>query len=95
MGGIWGLSLSITLMLQDMSYFCKAFYSKALIKPLNMGCGRSGRDLNSGWNWLAIIKGWPITSMISTRRPSGDRPTPLAASVPNANPVIDEPSAFA
>ena len=26
--------------------------------PSNSGCGRSGRLLNSGWNWLATNHGW-------------------------------------
>ena len=30
----------------------------------------SGRDLNSGWNWLATNHGWSGSSTISTRRPS-------------------------
>ncbi len=25
--------------------------------PSKSGCGRSGRDLNSGWNWLATNHG--------------------------------------
>jgi hypothetical protein len=29
----------------------------ALINPANNGCGFIGRDRNSGWNWLAIMKG--------------------------------------
>ena len=28
--------------------------SAAPINPANNGCARSGRDLNSGWNWQAI-----------------------------------------
>ena len=40
----------------------------------NSGCGRSGRLLNSGWNWLATNQGWSRSSTISTRRPSGDWP---------------------
>ena len=42
--------------------------------PWNSGCGRSGRDLNSGWNWLATNHGWSLSSTISTSRPSGDWP---------------------
>jgi len=29
----------------------------AATKPAKSGCGRSGRDLNSGWNWLATYQG--------------------------------------
>ena len=29
----------------------------AATNPSNSGCGRSGRDLNSGWNWLATNHG--------------------------------------
>src|SRR4029453_15296300 len=46
----------------------------AVTNPSNSGCGRSGRDLNSGWNWLATNHGWSRSSTISTRRPSGDWP---------------------
>ena len=42
--------------------------------PSNNGCGRSGRLLNSGWNWLATNHGWSFSSTISTSRPSGDWP---------------------
>src|SRR5205807_8110454 len=34
------------------------------------GAGRVGRDLNSGWNWLATNQGWSGSSTISTSRPS-------------------------
>ncbi len=34
--------------------------SDAATKPSNSGCGRSGRDLNSGWNWLATNHGWSL-----------------------------------
>ena len=46
----------------------------AATNPSNSGCGRSGRDLNSGWNWLATNHGWSLSSTISTSRPSGDWP---------------------
>ena len=58
--------------------------SDAATKPSNSGCGRSGRDLNSGWNWLATNHGWSRSSTISTSRPSGDWPDstmPAASSV--------------
>jgi PAS domain S-box-containing protein len=35
-----------------------------------IGAGRVGRDLNSGWNWLATNHGWSGSSTISTSRPS-------------------------
>ena len=40
----------------------------------NNGCGRVGRDRSSGWNCPAMKNGWSGSSMISTSRPSGDRP---------------------
>src|SRR3954467_10909739 len=43
-------------------------------KSRNSGAGRSGRDLNSGWNCEATKNGWSEISMISTRRSSGDVP---------------------
>src|SRR5438094_920020 len=46
----------------------------ALTKSRNNGCGRFGRERNSGWNWLATNHGWSSSSMISTRRPFGDTP---------------------
>ena len=48
--------------------------SAAATNPSNSGCGRSGRLLNSGWNWLATNHGWSWSSTISTSRPSGDWP---------------------
>src|SRR6266511_3395196 len=38
------------------------------------GAGRVGRDLNSGWNWLATNQGWSGSSMISTSLPSWNVP---------------------
>ena len=49
----------------------------------NSGAGRSGRDLNSGWNCDATKNGWSRSSMTSTRRSSGDVPdttSPAASS---------------
>src|ERR1700691_5255756 len=48
----------------------------AAIRPENSGCGRVGRDRNSGWAWVATKNGWTSrgNSMNSTSRPSGDRP---------------------
>src|ERR671934_138051 len=43
-------------------------------KSRKSGPGRVGRDLNSGWNWLATNQGWSASSMISTRRPSWNVP---------------------
>src|SRR5215218_1820763 len=51
-----------------------AWVTAAATKPSNSGCGRSGRLLNSGWNWLATNHGWSLSSTISTSRPSGDWP---------------------
>ena len=46
----------------------------AATKLANRGCGRSGLDLNSGWNCTAMYQGWPGSSTISTNFPSGERP---------------------
>src|SRR5439155_8606217 len=35
------------------------------------GCGRFGRERNSGWNCEPTIQGWSRTSQISTSEPSG------------------------
>src|SRR6516164_9481519 len=43
-------------------------------KPRKSGAARVGRDLNSGWNWLATNHGWSGSSMISTSRPSWNVP---------------------
>ena len=48
------------------------------------GAGRVGRDLNSGWNWLATNHGWSGSSTISTRRPPWNVPD-------DDEPVLDEP----
>ena len=48
--------------------------SAAATKPRNRGWGRSGRLLNSGWNWQPTNHGWSAISTISTKRPSGDVP---------------------
>ncbi len=52
----------------------RAAPSAVATNPSKSGCGRSGRLLNSGWNWLATNQGWSRSSTISTRRPSGDWP---------------------
>ena len=43
-------------------------------KSRKSGAGRVGRDLNSGWNWLATNHGWSGSSTISTSRPSWNVP---------------------
>jgi hypothetical protein len=48
-----------------------AFSNAALTKSRNNGCGRVGRDVNSGWNCEATNQGWSASSMISTNLPSG------------------------
>jgi len=48
--------------------------SAASMNPLNSGAGRSGRDLNSGWNCEATKNGWSSSSITSTRRSSGEVP---------------------
>lgn len=58
-----------------MSYVIFVFSFKAAsMKPLNSGWGRLGLDLSSGWAWVAMNQGWSGSSIISTIRPSGDRP---------------------
>src|SRR6185312_11006035 len=52
-------------------------------KSRNSGCGRFGRDLNSGWYWLATNHGWSGSSITSTSRSSWYVPetcSPLATS---------------
>ena len=49
----------------------------AAMKPLNSGAGRSGRDLNSGWNCEATKNGWSSSSTTSTKRSSGEVPEML------------------
>ena len=51
-----------------------ALAQRAPTNSRNSGAGRSGRDLNSGWNCEATKNGWSASSMISTRRSSGDVP---------------------
>ena len=48
--------------------------SAAPTKSRKSGAGRVGRDLNSGWNWLATNQGWSGSSTISTSRPPGTSP---------------------
>ena len=52
----------------------RARSSAAPTKPWKSGAGRVGRDLNSGWNWLATNHGWSGSSTISTSRPSSNVP---------------------
>src|SRR5690606_39797870 len=46
----------------------------ARTKLVNSGCGLSGRDLSSGWNWTPMNHGWSCSSTISGSAPSGDVP---------------------
>ena len=46
----------------------------ASTNPLNNGCALFGRDFNSGCACVPTKNGWSLTSMLSTRRPSGDVP---------------------
>src|SRR5207245_7030756 len=46
----------------------------AAISPLNSGCGRVGRDRNSGCAWVPTKKGCSASSANSTRCRSGERP---------------------
>ena len=46
----------------------------ASINPRNRGCGRLGRDLNSGCACVPINHGCSFNSTISTILPSGDIP---------------------
>ena len=52
----------------------RARSSAAPTNSRNSGCGRSGRDLNSGWYCDATKNGWSGSSMTSTRRSSGEVP---------------------
>src|SRR5205823_7023374 len=52
----------------------RARSSAAATKPRKSGAGRVGRDLNSGWNWLATNQGCSGSSTISTSRPSSNVP---------------------
>src|SRR5581483_7607245 len=47
----------------------RARSSAAPTKPRKRDAARVGRDLNSGWNWLATNHGWSASSTISTSRP--------------------------
>ena len=57
------------------------FYRPVLFSRLfltnckNSGCGRLGRDLNSGWNCTPMNQRLSGTSKISHNLPSGDLPT--------------------
>ena len=55
-------------------FFILKYSFAAFIKALKIGAGRSGLDLNSGWNCPAIKNGWFLYSTISTKLPSGDVP---------------------
>ena len=46
-------------------------FSTVSTKLLMSGCGRVGRDTNSGWNWHPMKNGWFGNSIISMRRSSG------------------------
>src|SRR5215471_8933963 len=48
----------------------------AATSPVNSGCGRVGRERNSGCAWVATRYGWISrgNSTNSTKRPSGDSP---------------------
>src|SRR4029453_7410548 len=48
------------------------------MKPLKSGWQSVGRDLNSGWNWVARNQGWSRASIISTTPPAGDTPDPTS-----------------
>ena len=74
----------------------------ATTNPANSGWGRSGFDLNSGWNCTATYQGCSGSSTISTNLPSSERPTisrPFSASalfvqavelVPMTVPLVDD-----
>ena len=36
------------------------------MNPWKRGLGLEGREVNSGWNWQAMKKGWFFNSTIST-----------------------------
>src|SRR5207244_13026007 len=50
------------------------FSSAAPMNAAKSGCGSSGLDLNSGWNWQPRNHGWSGASTISTKFLSGDTP---------------------
>jgi len=60
-----------------------ARFAAAPTKSRKSGSGRVGRELNSGWNWEATKNGWSGSSMISTRRSSGE--VPLATRPSSSN----------
>ena len=70
--------LSIFLLLtyhNRLTTFIYFFSSKiASTKPRNNGCALFGRDFNSGCACVPTKNGWFLTSILSTRRPSGDVP---------------------
>ena len=55
----------------DVPLAARDAFSDAPINALNSGCGSSGFDLNSGWNWQPRYHGWFAISQISTYIPSG------------------------
>src|ERR1700745_4122276 len=46
----------------------------AAISPVNSGCGRVGRERNSGCAWVPTKKGCSLSSANSTRCRSGESP---------------------
>ena len=46
----------------------------AFMKAVKRGEGERGRDLNSGWAWVAMKKSFFSLSMNSTSFPSGEVP---------------------
>ena len=59
------------------------------MKSANSGCGSNGFDFSSGWYCTPTNHGWPGSSMISGRMPSGDMPENTHASRLQAGPKID------
>src|SRR5207245_6263633 len=51
-----------------------AFSAAAPTKSRKSGCGRLGRERNSGWNCEATNQGWSRRSTISTSRSFGEVP---------------------
>src|SRR5205807_1699715 len=79
--GRWNISTSAAAL--SARRFSPCSYD-APTNVLNKGCGSSGLDLNSGWNWQPIKCGWSGNSTISTYVPSGVDPeirSPPAVSV--------------
>ncbi len=64
-------------------FFNTDYFTDAPMNSRNNCCGRFGRDLNSGWNWHATKNFFSGSSMISTKRSSGEVPenTSPAASI--------------